>query len=232
MAAASEGGIQPEATDKLRGALSYLAGLQQFGMEIHSTIEVVMEDGQKLEFHFANDVTVQRPNKLYSRRIGSVADEEFFYDGETLGLHYPSAGFYAMLEAPDTLEGMLDFARESLDIVAPAGDFLYANAYEILMQDVHTAFEVPGLAFVEGVACDHLAFSLPGTDFQVWIQQREQPLLRRLVITSRDIVSAPQFTVSIRNWDLNPEVSADLFKMTPADEAKNIEFIVIEQEGN
>ena len=85
---------------------------------------------------------------------------------------------------------------------------------------------------MEGAVCDHLAFGAPGTDFQVWVQQGDQPLPRKLVITSRDVLNAPQFTVHIRNWNLNPEVSAELFQVQPSEEAMSIEFVVLEAEGN
>ena len=61
---------------------------------------------------------------------------------------------------------MLDFARESLDIIVPAGDLLYRNAYELLMADVKAGFVV-GKAVVGGVRCDHLAFRNADS---IWIQ--------------------------------------------------------------
>ena len=231
-ASGNQEGIQPEAVETLKKATSYLAELQAFSLEAHNTIEVVMEDGQKIQFDLANLATVKRPDKLHSRRIGDLADEEFFYDGKTLTLYYPKAGYYATVEAPDTLEGMLDFAMQSLDIVAPAGDFLYANAFDIRLEGVETAFVVDFPAFVGGVACVHLACSAPETDFQVWVQRGDQPLLRKLVITSREVLNAPQFTVNVRNWDLNPDVSPERFTARPAADATRIEFLFIDQGGN
>jgi hypothetical protein len=126
---------------------------------------------------------------------------------------------------------MLDFARDSLDIVAPAGDFIYSNAYEILMEDVESAFVV-GESFIEGVACDHLAFSKPGTDFQVWVARGEQPLPVRLVITSTDLPSAPQFTVLLREWDVVKQMPAESFAFDRPDDAQAIEFIILDPAGN
>ena len=228
---AGQAELDPEAVELLRKSTSYVAGLQHFGLETHSAIEVVLVDGQKIQFDTAIAATVQRPNKLYAVRLGDLVEQEFFYDGQTLTLHQIDAGYYATVDAPDTLEGMLDFARDSLDIVAPAGDFIYANAFDILMEDLTSGFVV-GPSFVEGVICDHLAFSKPGTDFQVWIQQGEQPLPRKIVITSRDIVNAPQFTVQIRDWNLTPGVSAEQFRFVQPDEAQAIEFILLDADGN
>lgn len=228
---AGQAGLDPGAVERLRNSTSYVAGLQQFGLEAHSTIEVVLEYGQKIQFDTAIAVTVQRPNKMYAARLGDLVEQEFFYDGKTLTLHQIDAGYYATVDAPDTLEGMLDFARDSLDIVAPASDLIYTNAFDILMEDVISGFVV-GPSSVEGVICDHLAFSKPRTDFQVWIQQGEQPLPRKLVITSRDVMNAPQFTVEVRGWNLAPDVSAEQFRFVRPDEAQAIEFILHDANGN
>ena len=211
--------------------MDYVGGLEQFGLVTQSTIEVVLDSGQKIQFNTAAAVAVKRPNMLYAARMGELVDQEFFYDGKSLTLHDIDNGFYSTVQAPDTLEGMLDFARDSLDIVAPAGDFIYSNAYEILMEDVESAFVV-GKSFIEGVACDHLAFSKPGTDFQVWIAQGDQPLPVKLVITSSDIQSAPQFSVLIREWDIVREVPEEKFAFDKPDDAQAIDFIILDPAGN
>ena len=200
-------------------------------MVADTSIEVVLESGQKIQFDNSAAAAVMRPNHFYAVRLGDLVSLVFFYDGETLTLHDADAGYYATVEAPDTLEGMFDFARESLDIVAPASDLIYSNAYEILMEDVESAFVV-GQSFIEGVVCDHLAFSKPGTDFQVWIARGEQPLPLKIVITSRDVLSAPQFTVLIREWDIAVEVPQDKFQFTPPDDAQAVDFIMLEPAGD
>lgn len=228
---AGEPEVDAEASKILKKSTTYLSGLQQFGLVVHSTIEVVMDTGQKIQFDNDTAAAVKRPNQFYAARLGDLVDQEFFYDGETLTLHDIDMGFYATVEAPDTLEGMLDFARESLDIIAPAGDFIYANAYEILMEGVEAGFVI-GDAVIEGVVCDHVAFSKPGTDFQVWIAKGEQPLLMKLVITSRDVMSAPQFTVLIREWDIVTEHESEKFVFDKPDDAQAIEFITLDPAGN
>jgi hypothetical protein len=126
--------------------------------------------------------------------------------------------------APDTLEGMLDFAFTKLDIVAPAGDLLYKNAYDILMDGVTDGFVV-GKAVIEGVLCDHLAFRAPHVDLQIWVQEGAQPLLRKLVITTRDLPNAPQFAVTVTKWNLKPEFGPQTFTFQPPAGAKKVEFL-------
>lgn len=223
----AEPAIDAAATERLRESTSYLFGLQQFALHSKTSIEVVMLTGQKIQFDDAISATVQRPNKFYAARKGEIMNQELFYDGATLTLVDTDHRYHATVDAPDTLEGMLDFARESLNIVAPAGDFIYSNAFDILMQGVQSGFVV-GSAVIEGVVCDHLAFSAPGTDLQIWIQQGDKPLLRKVIITSRDIVNAPQFTLVIENWDLAPDISDDRFNFKPSGETYEIDFIQLD----
>lgn len=226
---AGEPTIDEAAVQRLKTALEYVAGLERFTLETNSTIEMVLQDGQKLQFDNAIRATVQRPNKFHARRLGDLVNQEFFYDGQSLTLQDGTAGFHATVAAPDTIEGMLDFARDTLDIVAPAGDVIYDNAFELLMDGVESAIHL-GPTYVEGTVCDHLAFSAPGndTDFQIWVQRGEVPLPRRIVITSREITNAPQFAVHIREWDLSPDIARGLFEFDAEDSSTEIGFILVD----
>jgi hypothetical protein len=126
-------------------------------VETRNTIEVVLTSGQKLQFGNASTAWVQRPNRLRAEREGDLVDQIFLYDGKSLTLYNPGQKYYATVAAPGTLDQILDFARTSLDVIAPGSDLLYANAYEILMENVTSRFVV-GKGVVEGVRCDHLAF--------------------------------------------------------------------------
>ena len=225
---AAESMIDEAAVERLQASMDYVSGLDVFALETSSTIEVVMQDGQKLQFDNAIRATVQRPNKFHAERLGDLVDQEFFYNGKVLTLQDGAAGFHASVAAPDTLEGMLDFARDTLDIVAPAGDFIYDNGFDLLMKGVDSAIYL-GPSYVEGRVCDHLAFSASAneTDFQVWIEQGNQPLPCRIVITSREILNAPQFAVHIRKWDLSPDIPEGLFTFDAEDSSTEIEFILL-----
>ena len=63
---------------------------------------------------------------------------------------------------------MLDYARESLGIETAVADLVYRNAFPLLMQDVTLAMVVDK-EVIGGVRCNHLLFSRPGVDFQVWV---------------------------------------------------------------
>ncbi len=224
VALAQPAGIDSAATALLKAATDFLAAQKQFSVEARNSLEVVLTSGQKIQFNHTARQSVQRPNRLRAERTGDLVAQVFYYDGKTLTLSNPDDKVYATVAAPGTLEEMLDLARDKLGIVAPAGDLTYRNAYDILMTEVNQAFVV-GKAVIEGARCDHLAFRAPHVDWQIWIQEGRQPLVRKLVITTRDVVNAPQFSVTMTKWDLKPQFSDRTFSFTPPAGAKKIDFL-------
>ena len=229
-ALAQAAGVDPEAAGILRRMTNYLGSLQQFSLDTESTLEVVLASGQKIQFDSAARVTVRRPNKLYAERSGDIISQSFYYDGKTLSLYNPAENYYATVRAPGTIEGMLDFARDALDVAAPAGDLLFEDAYARLTQEVISGFVV-GKAVVGGVRCDHLAFSGPVVDWQIWIQDGDRPLPRRYVITTKDLAGWPQFTVVAGNWNLAPSVNDSRFNFVPPPGAQQVEFLRLSHTG-
>lgn len=215
--------IDPEAQRLLKASTDFLASQKQFGAQTRNTLEVVLKSGQKIEFNHTAQLSAQRPNKLRAERSGDLVNQVFVYDGAALTLYNGQDNTYAQAAAPGTIDDMLDFARTKLDIVAPAGDLIYSNAFSNLMQDVTEGF-VAGKAVIEGVLCDHLAFRAPHVDLQIWIQRGAQPLPRKLVITTRDLPGAPQFAVTMTRWNLKPKFGAQTFAFKPPVGATRIEF--------
>jgi hypothetical protein len=217
-------GIAPEAASIAEQGLTFLAQQQRFGLKADVSVEAVLSTGQKIQFSHAAKLAVRRPDRLFAERIGELVEQRFFYDGESLTLFNPDDAYYATLAAPPGIDAMLDFAHDTLDLVAPGADLLYTDAHARLMADVESGFVV-GDSVIDGVRCTHLAFRAPHVDWQLWVQQQGPPLPRRLVITTRDVVNAPQFTVSISDWNLAPDLDDQVFVFKPPAGAREIRFL-------
>ncbi|HSE87773.1 MAG TPA: DUF2092 domain-containing protein [Candidatus Binatia bacterium] len=222
--------MQPEAEKLLRRMSDYLAGRQQFTVRTENTIEVVLTSGQKLQFASPAAASVWRPNKLRADRKGDILNQEFLYDGKNLTLYNPKENLYATTAAPPTIDAMLDFAREKLDVIAPGAEFLYGNAAERMLKETSSGF-VAGPSVVGGVKCTHLAFRGAEVDWQIWIEDGGRPLPCKFVLTSKQVKGEPQFTVLVRNWDLAPKLTDRMFTFTPPKGAKKIEFLQLTAEA-
>jgi len=222
--------IQPEADQLLRKMSDYLGGLKQFSIQAENSLEVILWSGQKIQYDSPTEALVQRPNKLYAERKGDVFNQEFYYDGKTLTLYNPDQKYYATVEAPPTIDEAIDFARVSLDVYAPGGDLLYKDAYKVLMEDVVSGLYI-GMSVVDGTKCQHLAFRGNEVDWQIWIEDGDKPLPKKFIITTKWMTGAPQFTVSVKKWDLSPEFSEDAFTFVPPTGAQRIDFVRLIQGG-
>jgi hypothetical protein len=226
---AEQAGVDPKAAEILRASMRYVGGLQKFALETDNTIEVVLASGEKLQFENPVNLVVRRPDHLRAERVGDLVDQLFLYDGKRLTLLDRGRDYYASIDAPPTLDGALDLARDKLDIVAPAADLLYRDAYEALTKGATSGIDV-GPAMVGGVRCHHLAFTLPEVDWQLWVEEGDKPLPRKFVITSKQVPGAPEFAVWMRKWDLSPSAPDDLFTFVAPKEAKQIEFLQVTTE--
>jgi hypothetical protein len=223
-------GMQPEAEKLLRRMSDYLAARKQFTVQTENTLEVVLASGQKLQFASPAAAAVSRPNKLRADRKGDILNQEFFYDGKNLTLFNPKENLFATTAAPPTLDAMLDFAREKLDVIAPGAEFLYGNAAERMLKETSSGFVV-GPSVVGGIKCAHLAFRGAEVDWQIWIEEGGRPLPRKFILTSKQVKGEPQFTILIRNWDLAPKLTDQMFTFTPPKGAKKIEFLQLTAEA-
>ena len=217
-------GMDPQAEKLLRRMSDYLAGRQQFAVKAESSLEVVLTSGQKLQYDSPATLTVSRPNKLRAHRKGDIVNQEFFYDGKTLTLYNPRENLYATTAAPPTIDEMLDFAREKLDIIAPGAEILYKNAAERMLKVTTSGFVV-GPSVVGGVKSTHLAFRGAEVDWQIWIEEGDKLLPRKFILTSKQVKGEPQFTLLVRAWDLAPKLTDKEFTFVPPKGAKKIDFL-------
>lgn len=221
------GPIDPEALQVLKGMTDYIGSLQRFGMHTENTYEDVMETGQKIQFHFSSNIVAQRPDKLRAERSDGQASQLFVYDGETLSMYDGGHDFFSSIAVPDNIDDFLHFARDALDLVPPAGDMVFSNAFELLTAGITSGFVV-GKTVIGGVSCYHLAFTTPVVDWQVWIADGDKPLPYKYVLTTRDDPAQPQFVTVISKWNTEPKIGDGTFEFKPPATAMEIDFVRID----
>jgi hypothetical protein len=92
------------------------------------------------------------------------------------------------------------------------------------MQDV-TLAKVVGKAFIGGVKCDHLLFSRPGVDFQVWVSDSGRPLPYKYIVTDTGTPALLSITTVMSDWNVAPAVADARFHFAPPQGAKAIIFM-------
>ena len=212
---------EANAKSLLKAMSDYLASQKVISFDYDSNLEIVSTQQQKIALASSGKVTLNRPDKLHATRTGGFSNVEMVFDGKALTLLGKNANLYAQIEAPGTIDQLVDVLRDKYHRPLPAADLLMADPYKELMPDVTEAKDL-GSGVIHGIECDHLAFRTRDVDWQIWIAQGARPYPCRYVITSKKVAGWPQYTLDIWGWKAGTEVASDAFKLDIPTGAKQL----------
>lgn len=211
---------EADAKRLLKAMSDYLAAQKTLSLGYDANFEVVTKDHQKLLLADSGTLDLRRPDKLRATRSAGFVNVETVFDGKTLTILGKDTNVYVQIEAPGTIEQVVDELRDKFHKPLPGADLLLPNAYAVLMAEVTDVKDL-GSGVIGGTECDHLAFRTKELDWQIWIAQGNRPYPCRYVITSKHVDQAPQYSIQIRDWKTGDEVAADDFSFkAPLDAQK------------
>jgi hypothetical protein len=228
--AMSAQGIDPDADEVLKAMSAYLGETKRFSMNVDIDLEIVTQNGQKLQLSSFATAVIERPTKLYVHRQGMMADTEIIYDGKTLTLNGKNLKIYHQTEVSGTIDDAIRAYEFETGLSAPGADLLFADPYAILTSEVASGVYI-GTAYVNGVECHHLAFRKANVDWQLWVQTGETPLPMKYVITSKWHTGAPQYEIRFRDWNRSPEVPKAQFTFTAPQDARLLDTMPVNEIG-
>lgn len=219
-------GAQAASTDEdakaiLKRMTDYLAAQQTISIVFDSAIEVITPEMEKIQFTNSGEGLLSRPDKLRAHRFGGYSDVELVFDGKRMSIHDRGNNGYLQMDAPGTVEQLIGSLRAGHGVALPGADLLLPNTYDVLMADVMEAKHM-GRGVIGGKACEHLAFRNFDTDWQIWVEAGDRPMPCKMVITSKTINSAPQYTLRIREWQTGVELAPDAFAFVVPPGAKTL----------
>jgi hypothetical protein len=223
--------ISPRAESVMRSACDYLAHTHAFSLNAEIWREHVNEAGQKIQFSRTLTMDVKRPDGLRLEISSPNAARGFWYDGKTLAVLDRKHNFYSTAAVPATLDKTLDAARDQFGMDLPLIDLAVSDPYQNAMARV-SGGRYFGISPVLGVPCHHLAFTQTNVDWQVWIEDGPQPLIRKFVITQKNESGAPEFTALITHWNLTDRIADSDFVFEPPRGASKIEMQTDEPNRN
>ena len=205
----------------LKAMSDYVGGQQTIDLTFDSAIEIITPQLEKIQFTNSGECLLRRPDKLRAHRVGGYADVAMVYDGKTVSIYGKHVNGYAQFPAPGTIDQLIEFLREGHGVSLPGADLLLSNSYEVLVADVQEAKHI-GRGVIDGVECEHIAFRNFDTDWQLWVEVGQRPIPRQMVITSKTINSAPQYTLRVKSWKTDVTPAGDAFTFTPPAGAKEL----------
>lgn len=211
-----------DAESILKSMADYVGSQQRIALGFDSTIEIITPELEKIQFTNSGSLLLSRPDKLRASRTGGYADVDMVFDGKTVSVLGKGRNLYTRFDGPDTVDALIETLRTRQGLALPGADLLLSNVYEALMAGVLEAKHI-GRGVIGGVECEHLAFRNLETDWQLWVEVGEQPVPRKLVITSKTVNSAPQYSLQITEWETGVEPAAGAFSFSPPEGAEEVD---------
>jgi hypothetical protein len=221
------GGQDDKASDAkaralLRKMSEFLAGQKEFAIVVDEAFDTVDDDGFKLQSNRRRRVWVSRPDHLRSDNAGDTTDLLFVFNKGGFLLLDKENNSYVAEKGPDTIDAMLDELAKKYGRIPPLSDFVKANPYQGMIDGVQEARYV-GLSQIGEHKSHHLAFRQRLLDWQLWVEDGDRPLPRKIVITYKRQYAEPQYMAVLHHWDLEPKHDPMLFDLTPPKGAKKVE---------
>ena len=228
---ANEGAIEDEAIDALKEMSNFLMTANSLQIVSNGSLDVVTNSGQRIQLDGKTTYKVRKPAGFVIDYESDIKNRRFIYDGKNFTVYSPKLGFYSTVAAPATNREVLKTIYDKFGIALPLEDLFRwndgANADRI--QALKAAYNV-GVSTIDGVVTDHYAFREDNVDWEVWIQQGDQPFPRKLVIVDRHDPAKPTFIARLQ-WTMNPAFSDSDFAFVPDANAKKIQMATYKGAG-
>ena len=219
----SSAAVEPAAREVVRRACEYLRSLDRFSVAAEISYDEVLAAGYKLQYSRAGRLLVERPDRF---RFDSESDKGYrtvWYDGESLTIYDEDLNVYATFEAPDTIDATLDLLADR-GIAMPLDDLLYSEPCAGLGEHVESGYYV-GLNYLDGAFYHQVLLATDAVDVQLWVEDDETALIRKIVISYGEEPGEPQFIAVLRDWDAAPAPAPANFVFTPPVGAQKVDFL-------
>ena len=198
----------------LKDMSDYITSHSSVELTFDSDIEIITPQLEKIQFTNSGTALLSRPDKLYAHRMSGHADVTLYFDGKTVSIYEKKINGYVQFDAPGSIDQLIESLRDGDGVALPGGDLLLSNVYEVLIVESLEAKYI-GRGFIDGRECEHLAFRNFDTDWQIWVEAGDTPVPCKMVVTSKTMNSAPQYTLHIKSWNTAVTPKQDFFVFTP-----------------
>ena len=204
--------IDPKAIDLLKRMSGVLAKAETLRFKAYTLFDDFEDSGVKYKRGILQEFAVRRPNRMYFR---STADRgwtrEGWYDGKTFTVAMPDQKAFARIEAPPTLDGLLNLLQEKYRVFVPTIDVLYADLYANMRKHVLSAVHV-GIKNVDRTALDHISLETKAADVQIWVKRDRPAVPRRMVVNFVALKGKPEYLVVFRDWRFEEFMNEGAFR--------------------
>lgn len=212
-----------QAISALKAMSAHLAGLESFTVSGVALEDHQLEAGLMASYPTEIELTVIRPGSLHLKQFDGESTRDLYIHEGALTLYDSAKGYYATTSVPAGLDAGMEYALDELGIDAPLMDLIYKDSFTRLAGTTDPVLYLTGKSRVDGVDCHQLAIRVEDADVQLWVQEGDPPLPRRMMITAKWEAGSPRFSAYM-NWNTQPDIAQQAFEFEPPKDAVQIQF--------
>ena len=179
-----------------------MAGLEFFTLKVVSAFDEIEPGGVRVKRFITTDIAIQRPNRMALHVVyDDGTSRKVWYKGDALVLAAPDNRKYVQIDAPGSLDKLIEFMEEIVGFSPPVAYFLVSDIYRTHQSDLLSARYL-GAREIDGRTLDHLSFESVGANWQIWLSEEEAPLLRRAEVEFIGTKGEPIIDVQVVEWNL------------------------------
>jgi len=220
--------IDLHADELLDRTCEALGSADAFSFHAEVLFDKVLPHAVKVQFAGEINFVLQRPDELMVDYKSDLGGKQLWYQDGMLTIFDEPHHMYASMKVPAVIDPMLDQVAQTEHLTLPLSNLAYSDpCARIRKQIIYGGFI--GVNDVNGVACDHVAFSSSTTDLQLWLDRSGKPVPRKIVINYRTEPGSPEYIAVLSDWKFPKQISDSKFHPDLPRDAKRIEFLKVKE---
>jgi hypothetical protein len=188
------------------------------------TIRVYQDDsGDFLHIGHTINVIARKPDHLAVNVIGDDGASKLLYDGKEVSAVDETDNKYVQVAMSGDLDKVMDEVSDRIHVDFPLADLLASDPARSFLTGVTSGKEVDTVK-IDGTPCRHLFFTQSGgTEVELWVENNDRALPRRLIVTYRALPGQPNFFAELSDWNIGVKAADSTFQFQPPPGATKID---------
>lgn len=204
----------------LKEMTQYISRHDNYTFKAEVMYDRVIDPGVKIQVSGSEKVFVQKPDKIFIEFKTDYFSDRFLYSSKSATYLDTTTGLYTFVnELPSSINNTLDYLDKSFGFEMPLSDLIYIYPYKRIVGNINSSQYI-GTSYVFGVRCHHLLFEENDKYWQIWIEDGNRTIPRKLVVTYKNQPESPQFIAVINDWIFNEPLPAKLFNQNLRNNAR------------
>jgi len=214
---------EAKAMEVLNQMAAYTSSIDKLMIEAQVFSDASMGAGFVVSEPAEVSIWLDRPGSMYLERFDGVNKTKIYIHKGQLTVFGTEKNFYAQAKVPENVHDAMQFALDEFDLETPLADFFFADSALALLSDQDMILYLTDKSRVAGVDCHHIAIRGKLVDLQLWVQEGDQPLARKISVTMKWDAGSPRSTAFL-DWTPVDDHDLDTFEFDPPEGAQEIKF--------